>query len=85
MIQRLLLILLYLNLTVRSLSQDVQLSQPRLEPEGNQLIIFYDIITKNLTDQFYIWVEIKKSNGEIIKANALSGDVGANVKAGSNK
>lgn len=84
-IQRLLLILFYLNLTIRSFSQDVQLTQPRLEPDGNQLNIYYDIISKNLSDQFYIWIEIKKSNGEIIKANALSGHVGANVKAGSNK
>ena len=61
------------------------MTQPRPEINGNQLIIFYDIITKNLTDQFYIWIEIKNSKGEIIKAKALSGDIGANVKAGSNK
>jgi hypothetical protein len=82
---RLLLILFFLFLVVKSFSQDIQLSQPRLESDGNQLIIFYDIVSKDLSDQFYIWVEIKKSNGELIKANSLSGDVGANVKAGSNK
>jgi hypothetical protein len=83
--QRLLLILFFLILVVKSFSQDVKLSQPRLEPDGNQLVIFYDIVSKDLSDQFYIWVEIKKSNGELIKANSISGDVGANVKAGNNK
>lgn len=83
--QRLFLFLFSLILVSKSFSQGVILTQPRLESNGNQLIIGYDIITKNNADQFYIWVEIKKSNGEIIKANSLSGDIGANVKAGSNK
>jgi hypothetical protein len=83
--QRLFIFLFLLTIAGKSLSQGVLLSQPRLEPDGNQLIIFYDIVSKDLSDQFYIWVEIKKSNGELIKANSLSGDVGANVKAGVNK
>lgn len=72
-------------LAFKSFSQGFLLTQPRLEPDGNQLIIFYDIITRNLADQFYIWVEMKKSNGEIIQAKALSGDVGVYIKAGNNK
>jgi hypothetical protein len=82
---KLLLFLFFLILCVKSFSQEVLLTQPRLESDGKHLLIFYDIVTKNLADQFFIWVEIKKSNGEIIQAKALSGDVGANVKAGNNK
>ena len=83
--QRLILLMFFLILASKSFSQSVMLTQPRLEPDGNQLLIFFDIITKKLADQFYIWVEIKKSNGEIIQAKSLSGDVGPNVKAGNNK
>jgi hypothetical protein len=84
-IQRLFLFLFSLFLMSRSFSQGVLLTQPRLKTEGNELIIYYDIITRKLTDQLFIWVEMKRSNGEIIQAKALSGDVGANVKAGNNK
>lgn len=83
--QRLFLFLFFLILGCKSFSQGVLLTQPRPELNGNQLIIFYDIITKNLADQFYIWIEMKNSKGEIIQAKALSGDIGANVKAGNNK
>jgi hypothetical protein len=83
--QRLFLILVFLILVSKSFSQGFLLSQPRLEFDGNQLLIFYDIITKNSNDKFYIWVEIAKANGEKIIAKALSGDVGDNVKAGNNK
>ncbi len=83
--QRLILLMFSLILFSKSFSQGVLLTQPRLEPDGNQLLIFYDIITKNSADQFYIWVEMKKSNGEIIQAKALSGDIGPNIKAGNNK
>jgi hypothetical protein len=80
------LFLFFLIPVSKSFSQGALLTQPRLEPNGNHLNIFYDIITKHSTDQFYIWVEImKKSNGEIIQAKSLSGDIGENVKAGTNK
>jgi hypothetical protein len=83
--QRLFLFLFFLFLVSKSYSQGVLLTQPRLESDGNQLLIFYDIITKNSADKFYIWVEMEKANGEKILAKALSGDVGGSVKAGNNK
>ena len=69
----------------KSFSQDVLLTQPRLEIIGNQFSISYDIISQNTTDMFYIWVVIKKANGEDILAKTISGDIGDNVRPGNNK
>ena len=83
--QRLYISLFLIFLYCKSLSQGYIISQPRLEADGNQLLIFYDIITKHSSDQFYVWIEIRKSNGEILQAKTLNGDIGGNVKAGSNR
>lgn len=83
--QRLFFLLIFLFLVVKSFSQGFLLTAPRLIFDGTQLQIFYDIITKNPKDNFYIWVEMKKANGDIIIAKNLSGDIGDNVKAGNNK
>jgi hypothetical protein len=83
--QRLYFFLMFLFLVMKSFSQGFLLTQPRLQFNGNQLQIFYDIITKNPEDNFYIWIEMKKANGDIIIAKNLSGDIGDDVKAGNNK
>jgi len=81
----LLLFVVFIFLTGKSSSQSFLINQPRLQIEGNQLLIFYDIITEKEPDQFYIWVEIEKANGEKIKAKSLSGDIGENQKSGNDK
>ena len=83
--QRQFVFLLFFFLAGKSFSQGFEITQPRLEFDGKQLLIFYDIITKHTTDQFYIWVEIKKNNGDTIHMNSLSGDIGNNINAGKNK
>jgi hypothetical protein len=83
--QRLFLFLFFLFLVGKSSSQGFLLTKPRLVINGNQLLIFYDIITKNSADKFYIWVEMEKANGDKILAKAFSGDVGGSVKAGNSK
>jgi len=83
--QRLLLILFFCLIHFVSSSQGFLITTPGLEFDGNQLLISYDVINKNQADQFYVWVEMEKKNGEIIQAKALSGDVGENVKTGNNK
>jgi hypothetical protein len=83
--QKLYLLLFFLFLVFKSFSQGFELTRPRLLIDGNQLIIFYDIISKNSNDQFYIWVEIRKANGESIETKTFSGNIGANVKAGKDK
>lgn len=83
--QLLFIILLFIILAGKSNAQNYIITQPRLEIEGNQVLISYDIIAKNVSDKFYIWIEVKKSDGEKINATALSGDVGADIQAGNNK
>ncbi|HUX59609.1 MAG TPA: hypothetical protein VMV77_21745 [Bacteroidales bacterium] len=83
--RRIFLFLFFLFLVGKSSSQSVSITTPRVEFNGDQLLISYDVISKNLTDQFYVWIEIEKKNGEPIQVKALSGDVGENVKGGANK
>jgi hypothetical protein len=68
-----------------SSAQDFRITSPKLEFDGNQLMIVYDIVDKNQSDQFYVWVEMEKKNGESVKTKSFSGDVGDKVKAGSSK
>jgi len=82
--QKLFLFLIFLFLVLKSFSQGFLITQPRLRFDGDQLFIFYDIISRNPADQFYVWVEMKKTNGEIIEAKNLTGNVGDYVKAGNN-
>jgi hypothetical protein len=83
--QKLFLILPFLLLPYKSHSQGFLITPPKLEFNGKQLLISYDFINKNQADQFYVWVEMEKKNGESIPVKALSGDLGDNIKGGNNK
>ncbi len=83
--QKLFLTILILFLFSGSYSQGFLITSPKLEFDGNQLTIVYDIVDKSQTDQFYVWVEIEKKNGEPIETKSISGDVGDKIKAGTNK
>lgn len=83
--QRLLVFLFFFFLAKISYSQDFQITQPRLQFDGKQLLIFYDIITKKSTDKFYVWVEIRKNTGDTLNVKSLSGDFGPFINAGNNK
>ncbi|MCJ7449573.1 MAG: hypothetical protein MUO72_18000 [Bacteroidales bacterium] len=83
--KRFIFFLVFLFFSFKSYSQDFQLTKPRLVFDGTKLLIFYNIIAQNPEDQFYIWVEMERANGEIIEAKNLSGDVGYNVKRGNSK
>jgi len=83
--QKLFLTLFPLFLIAKSFSQGFIITQPILEADGNRLLILYNIISKKSADQYYIWVEMKKANGERILAKTFSGDIGGNVKSGNNK
>jgi hypothetical protein len=65
--------------------QGFQITPPKVEFDGKQLVISYDVINKNEGDQFYVWVEIEKKNGEKVRMKALTGDVGDKIKVGMNK
>jgi hypothetical protein len=82
---KLFLILTLLYISLKTFAQDFQITPPKLEVKGRQLHISYDIIDKNPKDQFYIWVEMSKQNGERILSTSLSGDIGEKITAGTNK
>jgi hypothetical protein len=83
--QKLILIFSCLFLPFASFSQGFQITPPKLVFDGRQLSISYDFIDSRQSDQFYVWVEMEKKNGEPVRMRSLSGDVGDNIKAGKNK
>jgi hypothetical protein len=76
---------LLLFISLQSHSQNFLITPPVIKFDGNLLSISYDIINKDKTDQFYVWVEIDKKNGERIKAESLSGDIGEKIRCGTGK
>jgi hypothetical protein len=82
--QHLLLLLTILISVFDSFSQDFQIPPPRLEFDGKKLLITYDMIKAKRSDQFYVWVEIQKKNGESLKIGSVTGELG-DTKAGTNK
>jgi len=66
-------------------SQDFSISDPRLEFDGYQLIISYDLIHRNSSDIFYIWVDMKNQSGTPIRARSFQGDVGKNISPGNDR
>jgi hypothetical protein len=83
--QRHFLFLIFLFIVDNSFSQGVLITPTKLEFDGKNLLISYDILDSNQSDQFYVWIIIEKKNGEPILAKALSGDLGEFVKSGINK
>jgi len=86
MILRILILLCFTLLPFKnSFSQGFMLSKPRLDYDGEQLRISYDIISDKKTDLFFVWVESEKVNGDYIRMKTLMGDVGENIPAGKNR
>jgi len=83
--QKLILILSCFFLPLASFSQGFQITPAKLDFDGRQLSISYDFIDGRQSDMFYVWVEMEKKNGGLIRMKSLSGDVGDNIKAGKNK
>ena len=83
--QKLFLIISVFFSSTLAFCQGFQITQPKLEFDGKQLVISYDVINKNEGDQFYVWVEIEKQDGEKVRMKALTGDVGDKIKVGMNK
>jgi hypothetical protein len=82
--RHLFLLLTILVSVLNSFSQDFQIPPPRLEFDGKKLLITYDMIKAKRSDQFYVWIEIQKKNGEPLKIGSVSGDLG-DTKGGMNK
>jgi hypothetical protein len=82
--QELFILFSFLFFPCNSYSQVIQITPPKLEFDGRQLLISYDFIGSGSSDQFYVWLEAERENGEIINMKTLSGDVGT-TRAGKNK
>ena len=78
-------VLFSLIVGIKSYSQDIQITKPLLEFDGDQLLISYDFTGGTSSDHFYVWVEIENKKGDQIKMKSMSGDIGKNIKFGKNK
>jgi hypothetical protein len=56
--------------------QDFTITPPRIEFNGKQLQITYDLIGKSKGNPYYVWIEAEKRNGESIKIKTFTGDAG---------
>jgi len=83
--QRLFLNLALLIVCTNVFSQNFVITDPKLEFDGYQLSISYDLIYKNSSDIFYIWVDMKNQTGAPIRARTFIGDVGDSIKPGNDK
>jgi hypothetical protein len=83
--QNLFLYLMFLFFCRESFSQSFLITDPKLEFDGYKLSITYDIITKENSNIFYVWVEIKNQAGNPIRAYSFKGEVGDSIKPGTNK
>jgi hypothetical protein len=83
--QKLLLITVLLIFSFRSFSQNFVITTPKLEFDGKQLSISYDLVSKEKSDIFYVWVEMKTQSGVPIWAYTYKGEVGDSIKPGNNK
>ncbi len=67
------------------LGQTIEVSDPRLELRDNNIHITYDILNSDPSDEFTVSMQITDATGQVVPANALTGDIGDMVKGGSNK
>ena len=65
--------------------KSITVSDPRLELKGSKLLINYDILNSNLKDKFFVGLEIKDIDGNLLNTRALSGDIGEGITGGNNK
>ena len=61
------------------------MTKPRLEVSDENLVIEYDILNVDPSDFFIVWIEVTDAAGNKISAVSLTGDVGKEIKGGSNK
>jgi hypothetical protein len=66
-------------------AQKIKVLITSIEDIDNKLIIKYDILESKESQHFSVSLEITSSSGQIIHANALSGDLGNRISGGENK
>ena len=66
-------------------AQKTKVEITNLEIKDNLLIVSYSFLKSKSNYRYTTWIEVSKSTGEKITANALSGDIGNNIMGGENK
>jgi hypothetical protein len=82
---KLFLTLILLLATVDSLAQNFTISAPKAEFDGQKLTITYDLISSSRTGIYFLWIEIKRQNGNMIRANSFKGEIGDSIISGKDK
>ncbi len=59
-----------------------KIENTNLEMNSGRLIVSYDLINTRPNERFNVWIEIRKSSGQEIKARNISGHVGKNIVGG---
>jgi len=70
---------------LQAFPQEYEVSEPRLELDGDVLHIYYDILRSQTGEKFDISIEVEDEKGNLIPAHTLKGDVGSGVAGGTNK
>jgi hypothetical protein len=77
------LILLQLIGNFSSFAQTLaRIENTSLQIDNGRLIINYDLINTRADERFNVWVDIRKSSGQEIKAKNISGHIGKNIVGG---
>jgi hypothetical protein len=82
---RLFLNLILLFIFSESFPQNFSITAPKADFDGHKLTVTYDLKNSNQADIFFMWVEVKKKDGSIIRANSFKGDVGDSISPGKDK
>jgi hypothetical protein len=77
--------LLLFNLTDCLSQETITVSKPKLEIQGENLSIAYDILNTKPGEKYKISLEVTDSKGILINAQSYTGDIGENVEGGANK
>lgn len=82
--RKLILLTLFFFFSKTANTQTTAIGTPKLDFDGSKLTITYDMIEANPSDQYYVWVLIQKKDGEVLKLNSITGDIG-DTKPGNGK
>ena len=65
--------------------RNITITKPRIEIFEENLIINYDILNAKPSDFYKVWIEVTDSDGKKINAISVTGDVGQEIKGGTDK
>lgn len=70
---------------VLTYGQEIEVSDPRVEMRGNIIHVSYDIYNSTPAEEYTVDLRVTDSDGNVVPARALTGDVGEKVKGGGEK